>query len=156
VATAPYSDVPLGSSIQRGDRLYATIEVVREHLARQIITRDTRGVLNRVIELGVPVKVLSTSTAQPGAVLLLDQAEEVCGHAPTMGGATRDIEGPEVLNPGVTRPSRGEWAWPGHPPLAQDGSLMSLGVSGRRQRGPSCEDLCKIGCPSGGGSTRLV
>jgi hypothetical protein len=55
--------------------------VVDEHHARRVLTGDTSGVLDRVVELRVEVEVFSTPTARPEAVILFDYMKEVRAHA---------------------------------------------------------------------------
>jgi hypothetical protein len=70
-------------SLAKGrDGLHPSVKVVDEHLARRVLTGDPDGVLDRVVELRVEVELRSTPTAQPGAVLLFDDAKEVRAHAP--------------------------------------------------------------------------
>jgi hypothetical protein len=68
--------------VKRGDGLHPSVKVMDEHLARRILTGDTGRVLDRVVELRVEVELLSTPTAQPGAVFLFDNPKEVRAHAP--------------------------------------------------------------------------
>jgi hypothetical protein len=76
-------DVPPAStsSVKGGDILHPSVTVMDEHLARPVLTGDTSRVLDRVVELRVEVKLLSTPTAQPRAVVLFDDAKEVRAHA---------------------------------------------------------------------------
>ena len=60
---------------------HLSIKTVNEHLARRVLSGDTSGVLNRVVNLVVEVEVLSTSTARPGTVFLFDYPKEVRAHA---------------------------------------------------------------------------
>jgi hypothetical protein len=96
-------------SVKVGDGLNLSVTAVHEHLARRVLTGDTDGVLDRVVELLVGVELLSTPTAQPGAVVSFDYPKEVRARAYNSRRRQPNNEGPEVLTMApFVRATRGE------------------------------------------------
>jgi hypothetical protein len=89
---------PGGCSLKGGDGLHPSVKVVDEYLARRVLTGDTSGVLDRVVELRVEVEVLSTPPARVGAVFVFDHPKEVRAQRTQLSSPPAERLGPDVLS----------------------------------------------------------
>jgi len=63
--------------LESSDDLCSSVETVDEHLARPVLTCNTRRVFDRVGEFLEPLHVVAPAPKPPRAVLLLDDPKEV-------------------------------------------------------------------------------
>ena len=94
-------------SLEGGDDVYPSVEVVDEHLAGPDVSCNVSRVFDPVVEFPEPFEVVAASP-QPPAVLLLDDPKEE-RHAPSVDPITQSGAGPKVPTLSLLSGPRRHW-----------------------------------------------